>query len=541
MRYAERVIQADGKTTVSVKRVIASAWLHLTLMVLVLSCPSCRSPEFGVSERLGPDLSRVEQRLGEETAPSASEPNSLAYRRAIGEEPARHVLPREMTEPRVLSLPECLQLAFTNSNEIKQFRERMFFEGGEKLITNSRFLPTINLVSQYERLQAFEGEDRSRDASWTGATIRQTILEWGKDNPFDVTLRNDQRRALLDYENRVADVFSRVRRAFLVIRLKEQQIAARQELLKQFEAQAQTKQERMDAGNLSVKIEVLTARLNVLNTRVRINQLEREKFSRKTELLRLVGLPVGADRVEFTGTMDRFGLEGFDMEGMIRLALAQDSELAFREAVFAEQGRALQQLRYEYFPDLRFTGGYQDESGRVGAEVRNDNGRGTWGLDVVGEPRIAGSSDSDDGRLGLFGPGVSLDGPHPGWFAGVQLGIPLVEGGARTGRAIKARANWRSARAAAEDRKDMVELAVRQGHMVLSEQKFQMDSAQENVNLEKERFQIEEELRDAGKITDDQLETFRTGFFAAQDSLFAQQEQLVQRQEDLRLSIRYFE
>ncbi len=539
--YAKRADQANGNAAVSVRRVVASAGPYLPLILLVLSCPSCRSPEFGVSERLGPELSRVEQRLGEETAPGASEPNSLAYRRAVGEEPARRVAPREMTEPRVLSLPECLRLAFTNSNEIKQSREQMFFVGGTKLITNSRFLPTIHLVSQYEHLQFLEGQDRHQDASWMGATIRQRILEWGKDNPIDVALREDQRRALLDYENRVANVFSRVRRDFLSIRLKEQQITARRELLKQFEAQAQIKQQRMDAGNLSVKIEVLTARLNVLNERMEVTRLEREKFNRKTDLLRLLGLPVGTDRVELTGTMDHFGLEGFDMEGMIRLALAQDSELAFREAVFAEQGRRLQQLRYEYFPDLRFVGGYQDEAGRVGAEVRNDNNRGTWGLDVVGEPRITGSGDNNGERLGLFPPGVSLDGPNPGWFAGVQLGIPITEGGARTGRAIEARANWRAAGAAVEDQKDIIELRVRQGHVALGEQKFQVDLAQENVNIEKERFQIKEELRDAGKITDDELETFRTKFFDAQDSLFVQQARLVEAQEDLRLSIRYFE
>jgi outer membrane protein TolC len=538
MCYAERVLKADRKVVVSVRRPITSTWLPLASVMLVFSCQSCRSPEFGVSERLGPELSRVEQRLREETAPGASEPNSLAYRRAVGLEPARHVSLREMIEPRVLSLPECLQLAFTNSNEIKQSRAQMFFVGGQKLIANSRFLPTISLASQYERLQAFEGEDRRQDASWTGATIRQTILEWGKDNPIDVTLRDEQRNALLDYENRVASVFSRVRRDFLIILLKEQQIAARQELLRQFEAQAKIKQERMEAGNLSVKIEVLTAQSNALNQRVRINGLVGEKFDRKTELLRLIGLPVGAKRVEFTGTMDRFGLEGFDMEGMIRLALAQDSELAYREAVFAEQGRRLHQLRYDYFPDLQFAGGYQDEAGQVGAEVRNDGNYGTWGLDVVGEPRIA---ESGEGHLGLFGRGVSLEGPNPGWFAGVQLGIPIAEGGARTGRAIEARASWRAARAAVDDRMDMVELAVRQGHTALSEQKFQVDLAQENVIIEKERFQIEEELRDAGKITDDQLETFRTGFFLAQDQLFIEQGRLVERQEDLRLSIRYFE
>ena len=540
MYYAKRDIQASGEPADSIEQAVASACLHLTWIVLALSCSSCESPEFGVSERLGPELNRVEQRLNEETVPGASEPNSLAYQRATGQEPARHVAPREMTEPRILSLVECLPLAFTNSNEIKQTREQMFAVGGEKLIANSRFLPTISLLTQYERAQSFPDAGSRQDASWTGVTIRQRILEWGKDNPVDIQLREDQRQALRVYESQVASVFSRVRRAFLFIQLTDQQIAARRELLKQFETQAEIKQQRMDAGNLSVKIEVLTARSNVLNERVRINQLERQKLTQKTELLRLIGLPVGASRVQFTGTVDRFGLEGFDMDGMIRLALAQDSELAFREAVVTERGRTLQQLRYEYFPDLRFAGGYQDAGGQVGLQVGSDN-RGMWGLDLVGEPRIAGSSDNGDAGLGLFPPAVSVGGPNPGWFAGVQLGIPITDGGVRTGRQIGARAGLRSATAAAADRKDVIEENVRQAHLILLDQKFQVDLAQENVNIEKERFQIQEELRDAGKITDDQLETFREKYFQAQDSVFDQQQQLVQRQEELRLSIRYFE
>jgi hypothetical protein len=67
-----------------------------------------------------------------------------------------------------------------------------------------------------------------------------------------------------------------------------------------------------------------------------------------------------------------------------------------------------------------------------------------------------------------------------------------------------------------------------------------VDLAQENVNIENQRFLIKAELRDVGTITDDELETFRQLFFNAQDSLFTQQEVMIERQEDLRLSIRYF-
>jgi len=539
MCYMERVVEASAKATVRVRRATGLAWLRLTLTMFVLSCLSCRSPEFGVSQRLGPELSRVEQRLGEESRGEASEPNSLAFQRAVGTAPAREVAPRKPGAERVLTLGECLQLAFTQNNEIKQTRERILGVGGTKIIANSRFLPTVELINQYERTQDFEASEGSGEAYAFGAKITQTLLEYGKDNPIDVTLRAEQRNALFSYENRVANVFSQVRRAFLLIKLKERQIAARQELLEQFEKQYEVKQQRLAAGNLSVKIEVLTAHLNVLNEQSRINTLNRERFNRIMELLRRIGMPVSADQVKLVGEMDRFGLGELDLEPMVRLALAQSSEVALEEAIVAEGARSLDQIRFEYWPDLRFTSGYQDRNGSAGATIANrDN---TWGLDVTGQPRLPNSGDRSGRGLGLFGDEVSLGGPDPGWFAGVQVRVPLADGRIRQGEKIEARAFLNSVRAALADQKDLVELEVRQRYKFLAEQNFQVELAQENVNIEKERLQINEELRDAGKITDNDLETFRRTFFAAQDGLFGAQESLIERQEDLREAIRYFQ
>ena len=81
---------------------------------------------------------------------------------------------------------------------------------------------------------------------------------------------------------------------------------------------------------------------------------------------------------------------------------------------------------------------------------------------------------------------------------------------------------------------------MRQNYKFLTEQEFQVKLAQTNVDIENERFIIKTELRDIGKITDDELETFRGKFFDAQDQLFRQQEELIRRQENLRLAIRYF-
>lgn len=489
-------------------------------------------------EKLDAPLAQIEHRLQEESKMNPSEPNSLTYLRAVGKRPARTVLPRKMKASRTLTLEECLQSAFANNNEIKQVREQILAVGGSKLINNSRFMPSVELISQYEHFRNFGSDNHTDDATSLSAKITQRIFEFGKDNPLDITLRSEQRNALFSYENAIANVFSEVRKAFFFILLKDQQIATRRESLVQFEKQHEIKKQRMEENNLSTNMEVLTAYLNVLAEKSAINRLEREKFNRMVDLLRLIGLPVGADKVSFQGRMDTFALEKFDMDGMILLALAQSSQVALAEAIVSEQQRVLDQLRYEYLPDLRASTGYQDENGRIGADLFNDDD--TWGLDLFGQPKLPGQKESRSQSLGIFGNDVTLGGPDPGWYAGLQLRVPITEGGARTGRQIQARAWLNSFKAALDDQKDLIESNVRQRYNSLAEQKFRVDLEQENVDVESERFRIQTQLRDVGQIDDDALERFRENFFQAQDALFSQQEALIQQQENLRLAIRFF-
>ena len=490
------------------------------------------------TDPLAPQLTHIEQRLNEEIETNPSEPNSVTFKRATGQLPSRQVSPRKMEAERMLSLDECLQMAFENNNQIKETRQKLSITKGNEIIVNSRFLPNTELIYQYEHLRNFNLANPVDISSLLFAQITQTILEYGKDNPLDIKLRAEQRQALFNYEDKVASVLSQVRKALFFIKLKEQQIETRQELLKEFKKQYEIKQQRMQAGNLSVKIEVLTAKLNVLNEETRINTLKRQMFNRKMDLLRLIGLPVGAEQVSFTAAKDNFALDHFEIDQMVQLALAQSSEVGFSEAVVAEQKRALDQLRYEYIPDLRLNAGYQDENIKLGSELTNVDD--TWALDGVGQPKALGSKESRSQNLGLFSEEVTLDGPDPGRFAGLQVRLPLYEGGSRKGRKIRELARLKGFEAAFQDIKDEVELSVRQSYKFLIEQEYQVELAQENVNIEKERFAIKEKLRDVGRITDDELETFRQAFFRAQDSLFEEQEDLIDRQEDLRLAIRFF-
>ena len=135
---------------------------------------------------------------------------------------------------------------------------------------------------------------------------------------------------------------------------------------------------------------------------------------------------------------------------------------------------------------------------------------------------------------------MNLGGPDPGWFAGLQLRIPITEGGARKGRQIRAKAVLNGYKAALEDQKDRIELKVRQRYNELVEQKLLVELEKDRVDIDDQRFKIKTELRDVGKITDDELETWRGKFFDAQDRFFRRQVDMIESQENLRLAIRYF-
>ena len=84
----------------------------------------------------------------------------------------------------------------------------------------SRFLPRLTL--DLSRRSLTENVGSNVAASLHGI---QTLLEFGKDNPLDVRLRELERDSLFGYEDVVAEVLSEVRLRFYTVLLKQQQLA----------------------------------------------------------------------------------------------------------------------------------------------------------------------------------------------------------------------------------------------------------------------------------------------------------------------------
>jgi len=428
---------------------------------------------------------------------------------------------------RPLSLSDCLLLSLEFNDRIQAGRKEIDAVGGSELVTRSRFLPQLDYVLRSEHQTTGSTDAQSQ----TGHVFRysQTLLEFGKDSPQDVALRQSQRDALFTYEQTVQDALSDVRRVFFTIKLREQQVAQRKMLLEEFRVRYQQIQE-LEEARRTPQLDVLTARLNVLNEELRINGLEKEIVRQKIGLLRLLGLSVGLTDVAVVGQLSPFDV---DVDGAVSVALRRSTSIAQARSVVFEQARLAAQIFWENAPELAGTAGWKQGGFGTGFDAASDNG--TYSLSPFAEKHL----DAPDG--GFLDRGDRLDGSEEGWFLGLELEVPLFDGLEQRGKIIRERARLSRTRHELRDAVNRVEQDVRQAYQTMLERRKELEIQRETVDISKQRLSVQEQLKELGKISDNELETFRDRFFGDQDRYFDQQITLVEAQERLRSLMRYFE
>lgn len=391
-------------------------------------------------------------------------------------------------------------------------------------MAKSRFLLHLDLLGGYSLTQrepeAFEEEEYK-------GTVRvsQRLFEFGKDMPQDVQLREARRQAVFSYENKVREVLSAVRRSFFSVLLREEQIKIRRDLLENFQKKlerAQAKRER----KIVIPLDVLRAELDVLNEELKINGLLKDQFKRKMELLQLIGRPMGVT-ITLAGTLEDIQVVE---EKAVRIALENSIQVDLAQEHMEEQKRAVRKVIWDLMPDLRLQAGVTSGKNTVGMDVTNaDN---TWGVDVSAEHIFTYSDSLAD----IVGNEDQVD-----RFAQVQLSLPLFDGLETKGRLKMEQATLRQLQAELKRKEDLVELDVRRAYQSLLEAREARRIQERRVEISKRRLEIQERLKEAGRIGELEIETFRTQFFRDQDQFFADQDNTIRAQEDLRKIMGWFE
>jgi outer membrane protein TolC len=515
----------------------ASALGALGLAALAAGCAVPYSFEIDERSAAAQDIrSVVERRLMEATARDGSFTGTGDYQsdidmrryrdesRAAGKARARA---KELFRASPAVLSKWLAFALEFNDSVRSAREEIIAEQADGVAVRARLMPKLSYTLSNDEVHK-DGTPRTRALDHY-LHLSQTLFEFGRENSSAVSVRTAERGALFAYEDTVRSTLSGIRKKFFTILLRQQQIAQRRKLLDEFQERYK-KMRRLESLRRVLEVDVLTARLNVLNEEARINSLENELLRQRIDLLHLVGLPVSMTDVFVLGELEDLTLE---LDDIISIGLRRSTAIASARADLDEQRRVVREVAWRHAPSIVARAGTRSDSGAAGIQLANTDG--TFAVSAFGEAHLQEDPET-------FSTGYSLLDSHgEGWSAELALSIPILDGRARRGELLREQAELRSAAHELRRTISSIEADVRKDYQTMLEQRKEVDILRETVRISKERLRVQNRLKELGRITDNELETFRNRFFSDQDAFFRGQISLMQAQENLRYTVRYFE
>jgi outer membrane protein TolC len=426
-----------------------------------------------------------------------------------------------------LILAELLAFSLEFNDRVLAARAGLRAVQGENLVNLSRFLPHVSYL--FRRQTVDSAFARKNNAENQSIRVSQKLLELGYEPDSSLLFRESQRSALFGYEETVGRVLQGIRSKFFTILLWQEQISERQALLSEYKSRYENMRE-LEKVRRVLEVDVLTSRLNMLHEEARINALEKELYRQKMELAEAVGFPVSLTDYSLKGDFIPMTL---DMESCVVTALRRSTALAQARAQADEQRRLNNRTWWEWGPGLSLALKWRKDKNGAGLSVERD--QGTYNVVGFGEQYFKGPDTAI-----LTGNEILASGGQ-GWYFDVSAELPLFQGLRAWGKHKQAKALLEQSTFSVRMVVDSVELSVRRAYQYMLEQQKELAILKETAEISRERLTIQEKLKELGKITDNELETFRNRFFDDQTAYYNSEVALIETQEELRFQMRWFE
>lgn len=360
------------------------------------------------------------------------------------------------------------------------------------------------------------------------------LMEWGKDPVSEVGIRANRRLAIFNYEQEMRNVLSDLRRTFYTSLLKEKQISERFALLEAYEKKHRDLQLRYEVAQDVPMIDVLTAELDVLNERLRINTLENDLVALKLDLLKLLGQPLGAN-IKLNGEPPDLKQFAFSMNDIVKLTMDNSYQISYLKQELTEEERELRDISRSYKPVYSGKAGFEDKRTSLGFSINNSDN--TYGLDMGIEQW--GNLPSSSSASSLFSTGSNSNDNNK--YLGVSVSWVLDDNMKRKGITKKQLEEINEMKAQLQAQAQAEELSVRNAYQDLLEAVQQLEIQEDRMNISRRRLDITRKLREFGKVQEFQLDSYRSQFFSDQDRYFEAQETVIKAQETLRKIMGVFE
>lgn len=349
--------------------------------------------------------------------------------------------------------------------------------------------------------------------------LSKRIVEFGKEAPSTLTVRANLRSALYNFEQNRREVISNVRRTFFLVLLKREQIRTRQKLMGEYEEKLTKLQKRFEIAKDVPRLDVLTAELDVINEKLRINGLRNDLVNYKLELLQLMGRPMLADEVLFQGEFQPFD---YTLAEIVGVTKKNSYQLAYLDGELLDQQREFDDIIWDYRPTFSSKLGLENQWSTIGMAL-NKSGS-TYGVDFgvqhylnIPKSYVVSSNSSEDR-----------------FFVDFSIDYPIHKGTERRGIRKQELQALNNLKAQFEEQDEQLELTARQAYQDYIEALERVKLQGEKAEISRRRLEITRTLREHGKVAEFQLDSYRNSFFSDQDRLFSEQENVIVAQENLR-------
>lgn len=375
----------------------------------------------------------------------------------------------------------------------------------------------LNQLQQVNSLFGPTSGSAKKTSSSVAIRYSRRLLEWGKDSSSSVQIRANRRLAIYNYQQKLREVISDVRTTFFTILLKKEQIETREKLLAEYDEKLIQQQKRFDVAQDVPKIDVLTAELDVLNEKNRINALKADLIDKKYELLQIINLPLESN-IQFSGELQPLNNE---LKDVVDLTKKNSFQISYLSEEYKEDQREFNDRAWDYKP--LFSGRVGVEGKRTAMGLTLNNSNQTYGIDMgvseyVNIPDLSSSNTRKDDNF-TMSLGVSWN---------------LFDNTHRKGVSKKFLEKLNETKADLDRQNEIEELNARKAYNSLMEAKERLELQLLIVENARKRLEITRKLREHGRVSEYQLDSYRDTFFSQQDRFFTEQENLITAQETLR-------
>jgi len=369
-------------------------------------------------------------------------------------------------EQKDLTQEESIEIALKNNKRLLAARERMEIAKGDLIVARAGFLPTLSLEANYLRLGkgqkiSLGGETdvtvRGEDTYSAAATIEQSLFAWGRIRNSYREAGSNQKVQEEDYRKEVNILKFKVTESFHNVLLAEELLKLSEESYAQMERHLRQVEERYKNG-LVPKFDLLRARVQIANFKPELIRAKNNLALSANYFKSLLGFPSEAE-VRLQGELK---YEPVEMELSQAIGEAVKNRPEIRSLAEAENA-ALARLRLARASNKPILSALYNYQFQKPYQWKDE-----WGKE---------------------------------WNAMLVLQFPIFSGFSTTGKVLQSESLLQELRYNLEEKKEEIDLEVREAYLNLRQEEETIISQQENVGQAEEAMRIAEQRYVSGMIT----------------------------------------